>query len=73
MIFINQGNICGWCNENQIEEDSYCCATCEHQFDFTDNFDIDEADEMDYNERLVAGFAQIQASEHPSPYQHYWS
>ena len=63
--FINKGNICGWCNENQIEGNSDCCATCEHQFDFTDDFDVDEYDEMCYNERLAAGFAQLQASECP--------
>jgi len=67
--FINQGNICGWCNENEIEGNSECCAICEHQFEFTHDSDIDEYNELEYNERLADGFAQMQASE----YQYYWS
>lgn len=63
-FFINQGNICGWCHENEIEGNSECCATCEHGFEFIDDSDIDECDELEYNERLADGFAQMHASEY---------
>ncbi len=66
--------ICGWCNKNQVEDKySVYCATCEHQLEYKEYSGIDECDEMDYNERLAAGFAQMQANERPYPYQYYWS
>lgn len=71
--FTNQGKICGWCDTNQVEGNSVYCATCEHEFKFTDDFSIDECNELGYNERLAAGFAHLQASESPYPYQRYWS